>query len=207
MSSSLRRVPVQARGARRLDALLDAAETLIVEGGFESLTLTAVAARSGSSIGSLYRFFSKKEQLLEAIALRLGDASDAHPASAPPDRIERLSLDEFVVWLTSWIAAIVADHPALPLLLQHFGAYCAPLEARITAPLDAFLAVHAPTQSAKARALAVRMALTIIDGGIRLRVQIPGASDRDALAEIRTTLNAYLGVKTAPARVRHPSIR
>lgn len=195
MSSSLRHAPVQARGARRLDALLDAAEAIIVEGGFESLTLTAVAERSGSSIGSLYRFFSKKEQLLEAIALRLGDASDSSPAVIPPAPIDRLSLDDFVRWITSWIASVVAVHPALPVLVQYFGAYCAPLEARITAPLDAFLRAQAPALSSEARALAVRMALKVIDGGLKLGAEVPGTSERAALAEIRVALSAYLRCK------------
>lgn len=200
MVKNLRHEPVQERGARRLEALLDAAESIIVEGGFEGLTLTAIAERSSSSIGSLYRFFSKKEQLLEALAQRLAGATDASPAAAPPKPIARLSVDEFVAWLTTWIASVVAAHPALPALLQHFGEYCAPLEARMLAPVDAFLTARAPELAPKARALAARMALKLIDGGVKLRVEVPGTSERAALAEVRVALAAYLRCKIAKRR-------
>jgi len=40
-----------------------------------------VAARSGSSIGSLYRFFSNKEQLVDAIADQIAQRYRALPTS------------------------------------------------------------------------------------------------------------------------------
>ena len=55
---SLRRTPTQARGERRVNAVLDATAELLVERGYDALTLTEVAERSGSAIGSLYHYFS-----------------------------------------------------------------------------------------------------------------------------------------------------
>lgn len=67
---SLRNVPVQKRSADRMEALLDAAAKLIDEGGIDAVTTTAVAYRSGSSVGVLYRYFPNVDALLRQLATR-----------------------------------------------------------------------------------------------------------------------------------------
>ncbi len=66
----LRTVPVQQRSTDRMGALLDAAATLIDEGGIDAVTTTAVAYRSGSSVGVLYRYFPNIDALLRQLAQR-----------------------------------------------------------------------------------------------------------------------------------------
>lgn len=68
--AGLRRVPVQARGARRVDALLDAAASVIAEIGVDAATTNAIASRAGAAKGSLYQFFPNKEALVDALAAR-----------------------------------------------------------------------------------------------------------------------------------------
>jgi len=53
-----------------MDALLNAAATLIDEGGIGAVTTTAVAYRSGSSVGVLYRYFPNIDSLLRQLAAR-----------------------------------------------------------------------------------------------------------------------------------------
>jgi AcrR family transcriptional regulator len=55
------RVPQQARGQRRVDAILDAAAAVIRESGVGGLTVHGVAERAGTSIGSMYHFFPDLE--------------------------------------------------------------------------------------------------------------------------------------------------
>lgn len=69
-SSLLRTQPVQQRSAERMEALLDSAASLIDEGGVDAVTTTAVAYRSGSSVGVLYRYFPNVETLLRELAQR-----------------------------------------------------------------------------------------------------------------------------------------
>jgi AcrR family transcriptional regulator len=68
--TALRNVPVQKRSADRMEALLDAAAKLIDEGGIDAVTTTAVAYRSGSSVGVLYRYFPNVDALLRQLATR-----------------------------------------------------------------------------------------------------------------------------------------
>lgn len=65
-----RNLPVQERSAARMAAILDATATIIDEGGIEAVTVTAVAYRSGSSVGAVYRFFPSTDGLLRALAQR-----------------------------------------------------------------------------------------------------------------------------------------
>ena len=67
LSNSIRVAPQQERSSRRLASFLDAAAELFVEVGYEATTMTAIAERSGSSIGALYNYFPDKQ----AVALTL----------------------------------------------------------------------------------------------------------------------------------------
>jgi AcrR family transcriptional regulator len=48
---------------RRLAGFLDAAAELFAEIGYEAATMTAVAERSGASIGALYNYFPDKQSI------------------------------------------------------------------------------------------------------------------------------------------------
>lgn len=50
-------------------AILEAAEAVIAERGYETTTMAEIAARSGTKIGSLYRFFPNKESLANTIVV------------------------------------------------------------------------------------------------------------------------------------------
>lgn len=69
-SLSMRAQPVQQRSADRMQQLLNAAAALIDEEGLDAVTTTAVAYRSRSSVGVLYRYFPNVDSLLKALAQR-----------------------------------------------------------------------------------------------------------------------------------------
>jgi AcrR family transcriptional regulator len=59
--------PKRQRGRLRVAAILVAASDMFLEKGFDGTTMTEIAARSGTAIGSLYRFFPTKEVLADAL--------------------------------------------------------------------------------------------------------------------------------------------
>ena len=61
------REPKRQRGRIRVAAIMDAAITVFREKGYDAATMTEIAARSGTAIGSLYRFFPTKEALADAL--------------------------------------------------------------------------------------------------------------------------------------------
>jgi AcrR family transcriptional regulator len=64
-----RKLPVQARSAASVDAILKATIQVLLKAGKERLTTTGVAMRAGVSVGTLYQYFPNKSSLLQA-ALR-----------------------------------------------------------------------------------------------------------------------------------------
>lgn len=70
LTTALRTQPRQERSSTRLDALLDVAAALIDEAGLSAVTTAALAARSDMSIGSVYRYFSDRVAVLQALADR-----------------------------------------------------------------------------------------------------------------------------------------
>lgn len=69
----LRRVPIQDRGQRRVERILDAAAEVIAESGVDGATTNAIAAQARTSVGSLYQFFPNKEAIVQALAARYGE--------------------------------------------------------------------------------------------------------------------------------------
>ncbi len=61
------RPPQQARSQRTLDRILDAAEALVADKGFEDTSVAEVARRAGSSVGAFYARFRDKDGLLYAL--------------------------------------------------------------------------------------------------------------------------------------------
>lgn len=88
--------------------LLDAAEELLQERGADA-PLQDIATRAGIGIGSLYRHFSNRHALLEALMTRFAEALDAHiqPASELDTGWEKI-----VAFIDGGIATTL-EHPAL----------------------------------------------------------------------------------------------
>lgn len=65
-----RRKPTQARSQRRLEAIVIAAAEAFAAHGFADTTMEGIAARAGTSIGSLYQFFPNKTAVFREVAGR-----------------------------------------------------------------------------------------------------------------------------------------
>jgi len=85
---SVRKRPVQARGRRRFDEILDSARALLVEAGVDGFTLEQVALGAGVPIGSVYQFFPNKHAVIvelsardtEALAREIGEGAPGFPS-------------------------------------------------------------------------------------------------------------------------------
>jgi AcrR family transcriptional regulator len=72
-----RRVPSQARSIARFTRILDAAEELFADIGYETASTEAIAERADTSIGSLYQFFPDKRAIFDELAERYREKTRA----------------------------------------------------------------------------------------------------------------------------------
>lgn len=193
-TTGLRRAPVQRRSAERLGRILDAAAELLDEAGYEELSTRTVAIRAGVPIGSVYRFFSNKRDMADALARR--------------------NLDEYVRRVSTRLAATrgAGWRPAIALLVDEYAAM------KRTVPGFALVDFGIPVPGARgaanhlvaerlhvliSRHLSLdpddqRLALTFVvgveaaDALLQLAFRTDPAGDPLVIAETKELLNAYL---------------
>ena len=75
MAVAMRRVPLQERSREKVRRILDAAEELLIDVGYEAAVTSPVLLieRSGVSRGAFYNFFASPEGVMETLALRVID--------------------------------------------------------------------------------------------------------------------------------------
>jgi AcrR family transcriptional regulator len=124
------------KGALTAERILDAAEALFAERGYEGATLRDVAAAVGIRNPSLYNHFSNKESLYAAVlergirpVLDLLALEVSRPSGAASSSIMHA------------VMALLIEHPNLPRLVQHEtltgGQHLSPMLREWIAPLFA----------------------------------------------------------------------
>ncbi len=106
--------PRQRRSHESLERILDAAESLIRERGFDAMTIAEVVQLSGSSVGSIYARFNNKLGLLRAVQLRYharvqNDIFAAFAGNHPDNE----PLDEAVARIVTVLCRHVLNEPEL----------------------------------------------------------------------------------------------
>ena len=72
------------RQAARRDWIVQAATELAAEGGYDAVQMREVSARANVALGTLYRYFSSKDQLLVAVMGHWGKELHAQIVAKPP---------------------------------------------------------------------------------------------------------------------------
>ena len=105
--------PQNARSRRSRAALLDATRELISEGGFDALTMAAVADRAGVSRRAVYLHFATRAELVTALFGRLGETEDIGAS------LQRVwDSPDAVAALAEWGRHLARTHPKiLPVML------------------------------------------------------------------------------------------
>ena len=194
LSSSIRVAPQQERSSRRLASFLDAAAELFAEVGYEATTMTAIAQRSGSSIGALYNYFPDKP----AVALTLlGQYAQEMEEQWRPliEQAEKLTHREFASFFIERITKIVQGRPAYlrllaaPIRLRRDPAARRVLRANIA---NAFRAKN-PSLSDERAMLAANVTLQIVRGLVTLYGEAGEEGKNLVVAEFKKALTLYLG--------------
>lgn len=108
----------RARGLRRMDAILDAAEICFARVGFAETTTNSIAAQAAISPGSLYQFFANKEAIAHALATRYNEELQLVYAAAFADELAKAPLARWLDHVLDTLLAFHGNHPAFHILLN-----------------------------------------------------------------------------------------
>ncbi|WP_347558718.1 helix-turn-helix domain-containing protein [Robbsia sp. KACC 23696] len=127
--------PKRARGRLRVEAILAASAAVFAEQGYDAATMTEIAQRADTAIGSLYRFFPNKT----ALADMLVDRYAAHVVTLLSDVTRRCDVEMargegamgLADALIGMMTTLMAERASVLALVDAQGAASAPLRARL----------------------------------------------------------------------------
>ncbi len=198
----MRRVPAQARSRERLERILDAAEAVLGDVGYEAATMQEIAERAGTSIGSVYQFFPNKKVLVGAISDRYNETVRAlfdsllTPETMQRPWIELLenaidALFEFNMnapgFRALWLQGTIA-----PEVLEAGSAVNVELSERV----ELALTVYAPKVSKKQRALVATVIVETVSAMLFVAGRRGKKAARPLMEETKVLLRCYLAEYT-----------
>jgi len=176
-----------------------AAAELFVEKGYDATTMTEIAAKAGSSIGSLYLFFPTKSVLAQSMLISLSDQMSAQ-LDALHARSNRRGAAALADALLDELEQFLTQNPVYTVLVEVPGEdeWRAAIRRRRRRQIAALFAQAVPALPAgQPERLAV-----IIPQLMRMTVMLAGepkALQISVLAEVRTMLRHHLnaGINTS----------
>jgi AcrR family transcriptional regulator len=203
-----RRVPRQERGERRVAELLEAAEAVIAEIGYEAATMSAIAERAGAAIGSLYQFFPNKPCVTQALRAEYTKRFDrmCAPLAARATTLNPRTLAGHLIDLAVDFAE---THRALPALLDAPGSTRAPSAIRrILRERFAGLVLAQNSKLSKPEALRMGMVtLEMIRALSRLYMEVLPRERPALVREFKTALASYLKARSNGCAPRRTEVR
>jgi AcrR family transcriptional regulator len=196
--TTMRRQPLQERGRRRIEVLLDAAEKEFARVGYEAATTNAIAQRARTSVGSLYQFFPNKEAVLRALAERyLEQLREVHDRVFD-DEAARLPLPALYDRIIHTLADFHQAHPGFQPLFygsatsKHLTAVAAKLHGECIDRVDALMAARAPRMDQEQRRLYATMNVEVIKALLPLSESGDPGFRALVLEEIKNLLLAHM---------------
>jgi AcrR family transcriptional regulator len=187
----------RARGLQRMASILDAAETIFAQVGYDEATTHQIAAQAGISPGSLYQFFSNKEAIAQALAIRYTE--ELQRVYSTVFSVEAATLP-FSHWLDHIVDALIRFHQAHGAFHTLFDAPPSLEVAGLTRQLPKELQtrfelgfqVRAPHLPAVQRRLSATMAVQLFRAVPQLVLQAEEAERQLLVRELKTVLQRYL---------------
>jgi AcrR family transcriptional regulator len=193
----MRRTPRQARAQERVERILDTAEEVFVEVGFDAASTNLIASRAGTSIGSLYEFFPNKEALARALAERyvrnIGKLYDTLVVDRPG-----VEGPEMVDHIIGGLDAFYRDHPgAVPLLNGRFtspdlAAAGEALQTALTRRIESILVGRRPDLAVAQCRLIAQVIAEQARALLAFADQVPLSQRRSVVRELEKAIVGYL---------------
>jgi AcrR family transcriptional regulator len=203
------RAPQQLRSQETLDRILDAAERLVSEKGFEDTPVADIVSQAGSSVGAFYARFRDKEGLLYALYERyLAQAAATADLALDPARWQGADIATLLRAVLHFLVEIYREREGLIrafVLRNHtdheFRARQERLSHHVSERLVALLRersaeIHHP-QPERAAAFGLQMVFSTIESTMlfgEMRTSDLALDDEQLAAELTRAFLAYLGI-------------
>jgi AcrR family transcriptional regulator len=197
--SKLRRRPRQARSVERVERILDTAEQVFAEIGYEAATTNLIATQAGTSVGSLYEFFPNKAALAHALADRyLERIGSLYVTLIVPD--SSMPGPEIVARVIEALDEFYRQHPgAVPLLngrhtSDELASAGAALQRALAKRIEELLAVRRSDVPTARRQLVAQVVAETTRSLLVLADEVPLHQRKAVLREIEAAVLGYLTV-------------
>ncbi len=195
-------MPTQDRSRQRVERILEAAAEVFGETGYEAATTEAIAARAGTSIGSLYQFFPNKKAMFTALGHQYLDSARAIFEGALT-MADSMTWEEVVDQGIDAFDLLQQTQPAFRAVWQHwltnpeFLAAGAALNKEFAQRIEVGLLVkHAPMLDRAGRELVSTMIIEVISSMLFVAAHMGGEMGPRVVAEIKVLLKRYLAPLT-----------
>lgn len=195
-----------------MDRILDAAEAVISERGFDAATISDIVRRAQSSVGVFYARFRDKDALLNLLHERfLEEAVATTDAALDPAAWEGASISEIITELLPFLVRIYRERLGLirafilrgvhdSSFAESAGRMCEHITERLRGLLLARIEEIGHPQPALAVEFGIRMVFAMLDQSTLMasvQTLAAGMSDEELAAELVRTNLSYLGIETA----------
>lgn len=197
---------MQARAKERIGRILDAAEQLFVEVGYSGTTTNQVAARAGTSIGSVYEFFRNKQGLARGVTDRylseLAALYTRDAGTSPDGGSVTISM------MVDALHAFYTEHPALgPLLHGGHDSEDLQLMARsihssVVAHVERIITNHRPGVDPARCAAVAEMCAHVLLSVLDQATDKPQERQPALRAELKLLLTCYVAMALPPDPAR-----
>ena len=185
--------PKRKRGHVRVAAILEAGAEIFAEKGYDSATMTEIAARSATAIGSLYRFFPSKDALADALLQRFAQTAMAGLGELEQQAAE-MTLDSLAGALVDFMLTLQSQRDLTSALVDARGGSDekrAQFRLALRGILASILCRAAPCL-AQAKAEVMAITLLQILKAVPVFAQEKPATRSALLAELRNVVRLYL---------------
>ena len=202
----------QERGRRRIEAILDVAEQVITEVGYDATTTNLIADRAGISTGSLYQYFANKRAIVEALAARyVTRLSHTHGTIFHPGLAD-LPIPEIVDRIVDTLVAFNLANPAAKTLLAavdvtpELALATKDLHASLCDGVDVLIGALAPAKSDRDRRLAATTSIQIFSSVLPAVIAAHRRDRPRVIRELKAALTGYWSTLT-PNPTETPQLR
>ncbi len=198
----MRSVPEKDRSKNTVQKLLEAARLEFSENGYEAARTPRVAERAGVSVGTLYRYFRDKQDLLVKLTEDLVEMDEATIMQGA-DALDRTPQQIFIEGVARYLDILASQRDILKTFLE--ASYHNPDFMRMSWRWEfravEMLANHLeavsdrPLYDVRAAALVIEHAIfrTMVLGDLYGRVGKKGVPEKHVRKELLTMIARYLG--------------